>query len=117
MPCGANSKPAREEPPGCIRLIIVLAGLLLGQAVLYGPSLIGSKLLLPLDILGEPGVYLPPRPDGTYLEPRNLFLSDILYLFEPARRFAVSEFHAGRLPQWGTDNFAGAPFIWPKFSR
>ncbi len=116
MPCGANSKPALEEPPGCIRLIIVLAGLLLGQAVLYGPSLIGSKLLLPLDILGEPGVYLPPRPDGTYLEPRNLFLSDILYLFEPARRFAVSEFHAGRLPQWGPDNFAGAPFIWPKFS-
>ena len=35
---------------------------------------------------------------------------------EPARRFAAAELHAGRLPMWNPYNFAGVPFIWPKFS-
>jgi hypothetical protein len=50
------------------------------------------------------------------IEPQNVFLSDLLYFCEPARRFAVSEIHAGRLPMWVPYHFAGAPLIWPKFS-
>ena len=45
------------------RLIIVLAGIVLGQVVLYGPSLAGRKILLPLDYLARPGVLLPPTPE------------------------------------------------------
>ncbi len=116
MSGGAIREPDGEGKPRYVRLMIVLAGLLLGQVALYGPSLAGCKLLLPLDILGEPGGYLPAPPAGASIEPRNLFLSDILYLYEPARRFAVSELHAGRLPLWEPYDFAGVPFIWPKFS-
>jgi hypothetical protein len=36
--------------------------------------------------------------------------------FEPARHFAALELSAGRLPTWIPYQFAGAPFIWPKFS-
>lgn len=88
----------------------------MGQFILYGPSLVGNKILLPLDILAAPGVYLPAPPHGPSIEPRNLFLTDMPYLYEPARRFAVSEIHAGRLPMWEPYDFAGVPFIWPKFS-
>ena len=89
---------------------------MLGQAILYGPSLAGRKILLPLDILAWPGIYLPQTPEVAKIEPQNRSLSDLIYFMEPARRFAASEIHAGRLPMWAPYHFAGAPFIWPKFS-
>lgn len=95
---------------------MVLAGIIVWQAVLYGPSLIGQKILLPLDILSSQNIYLPQTPEVTRIQPHNLILSDLVFLFEPERRFAVSELHAGRLPMWAPYHFAGAPFIWPKFS-
>ena len=98
------------------RLVILLAGIVLGQVVLYGPSLAGRKILLPLDILAEPGSYLPRTPEYSQIVPQNPYLTDLVYLCEPARRFAVSEIQAGRLPMWAPYQFAGVPFIWPKFS-
>jgi hypothetical protein len=96
--------------------MILLAGIVLGQVVLYGPSLAGRKVLLPLDILAQPGTYLPRTPEVAKIVPQNTYLTDLLYLCEPARRFAVSELQAGRLPMWAPYHFAGVPFIWPKFS-
>ena len=110
------SKPTKREMSRFTQWAIVLAGIVLGQAVLYGPSLIGQKILLPLDILASPNVYLPQTPEVTRIQPHNAILSDLIFLFEPERRFAVSELHAGRLPMWAPYHFAGAPFIWPKFS-
>ena len=98
------------------RLLIVVAGIVLGQVILYGPSLAGRKILLPLDILAQPGVYLPRTPEVAKIKPQNAYVTDLLYFSEPARRFAVSEIHAGRLPMWAPYHFAGAPFISPKFS-
>ncbi|HEV2211453.1 MAG TPA: hypothetical protein VG167_22020 [Verrucomicrobiae bacterium] len=97
-------------------LCILLAGLVLGQAILYGPSLVGKKILLPVDLLAQPATYLPRDSDFTNLEPQNLALSDRTDMFEPARRFATAEWHAGRLPSWAPYEFGGVPFIWPKFS-
>jgi len=98
------------------RLIIVLAGIVLGQAVLYAPSLAGRRILLPLDYLAGPPVYLPKTAETEKIEFQNLYTSDLILLFEPSRRFAVSELRAGRIPMWTPYQFAGAPFIWPKFS-
>ena len=109
----APGEPVKGKPA---RLVILLAGIVLGQAILYGPSLAGRKILLPLDILAEATVYLPRTPEVAKIELQNLSLSDMIYYSEPARRFAVSEVHAGRLPLWAPYHFAGAPFIWPKFS-
>src|SRR5947199_154185 len=41
-----------------LRSQIVVAGIVLGQAILYGPSLIGQRILLPLDLLARRGMYL-----------------------------------------------------------
>lgn len=98
------------------RLIVLLAGVVFCQFFLYGPSLVGQKVLLPLDILAQPDIYLPRTEEVARIEPKNLYVSDLVYLFEPMRRFAVSEWHAGRLPMWLPCEFAGAPFAWPKFS-
>ena len=43
-------------------------------------------------------------------------LSDLVYQFEPARQFAVSEIHQGRFPWWAPYQYGGVPFVWPKFS-
>ncbi|HVM47774.1 MAG TPA: hypothetical protein VMU04_07090 [Candidatus Acidoferrum sp.] len=98
------------------RLALVLAGIVFGQFVLYGPSLLGRKVLLPLDLLTVPKFYLPQTPEVSKITPDNKSLPDLIFLCEPARRFAVSELHAGRLPMWAPYQFAGVPFIWPKFS-
>jgi hypothetical protein len=112
-------KPGRglEGPASrIVRLLVVLGGIALGQIVLYGPSLAGRKVLLPLDILAQESIYLPQTPETAKIEPHNTSLADLIDVAEPVRRFAYSEFHAGRLPMWTPYNYAGAPFIRPKFS-
>ena len=98
------------------RLIIVLAGIVLGQAILYGPSLVGRKILLPLDLLAAPDIYLPRTAETAKVESTDPIRMDLLYYFEPARRFAAEELHAGRLPIWFPYHYAGAPFMWARFS-
>ncbi len=106
-----SSQPART-----MRILLVLAGIVLGQIVLYAPSLLGLKVLLPLDTLAQPNVYIPRTPGGQIVEEKDRGLTDWIYVYEPSRRFAVSEFRAGRLPAWAPYQFAGVPFIWPRFS-
>jgi hypothetical protein len=125
MPTGINPSSSPVEPaqrPEARlrgrgwRLFLVLAGIVVCQAILYGPSLIGRKILLPLDILAGPGVYLPRTLENAGIEIQDQLRGDWVYMAEPARRFAVSELHAGRLPMWAPYQFGGAPFIWPRFS-
>jgi hypothetical protein len=105
-----------EPRSNLARLLIVLAGIMLGQAALYGPSLIGRKILLPLDILAGEHVYLPRTPQFANIEPSDIFKLDLVFASEPGRRFAASELRAGRFPLWAPHQYAGAPFILSKFS-
>ena len=98
------------------RLLIVAAGIILGQSLMYGPCLIGKKILLPLDTLTKPGGFIPRTSEIAKVQEWDRMLSDRVYAFEPARRFAARELHAGRLPLWNPYYFAGAPFMWPIFS-
>ena len=41
-----------------------MAGIVLGQVILYGPSLAGRKVLLPVDYLPAPDVYTAPVARG-----------------------------------------------------
>ena len=93
------------------RSAILVTGIILGQASLYGPSLIGEKVLLPLDILARPQIYLPRTAATAAIDAHNFVLMDLIYLGEPGRRFAVDEFRAGRWPLWNPYQFAGAPFL------
>jgi hypothetical protein len=99
-----------------LRLIIVLTGIILFQSILYGPSLIGRKVLLPLDILTQPGWQIPASPETEKITPQDMALVDLIEQFEPARRFAVSEIQKGRFPLWAPYQYAGVPYVWPKFS-
>ena len=99
-----------------VRLATILAGIVSGQAVLYGPSLLGAKVLLPVDILAGAGIYLPRTPEVKSIQIQNIYLSDLIYVFEPARRFAAAELRAGRLPMWAPYQYAGAPFVAPMYS-
>src|ERR1041384_2851379 len=79
-----------------IRLAVVLAGIIVGQAILFGPSFIGQKVLLPVDILAYPGVYIPTPAGSKLIAPRDLITADLVLQFEPERRFTAGELHAGR---------------------
>ncbi len=86
------------------------------QAILFGPSLLGCKILLPLDILAMPYHYLPTTPGAAPVIPHNVVLSDLVFYNEPCRRFGVSELRQGRLPLWNPYGYAGSPFTAPKHS-
>jgi hypothetical protein len=99
-----------------LKLLVVGAGIVLGQAILYGPSLIGEKILLPLDLLTLPGYYIPSTAETVKIVPHNIILSDLVVVMEPARQFAISEIHQGRFPLWAPYQYGGVPFVWPKYS-
>ena len=106
------SRKATIEPgSGSLRIFVVVIGIALGQVFLYGPSLAGRKVLLPLDILALPGVYIPRTPEVAKIAVQDLTLIDWVYVCEPSRRFAVSEFQAHRLPMWAPYEFGGVPCI------
>jgi hypothetical protein len=99
------------------RAALVLLGLVLPQILLYGPSLTGSKVLLPLDILATKGVYLPAPENGARPIPQNFILSDLVLLGAPTMEYAAKEMRGGRMPLWNPQSFAGAPFAgFPKYS-
>lgn len=99
------------------RLVVLVAGLIVPQMILFGPSLVGSKVLLPLDLLALPKFYLPSTPERQGVVPGNHTLTDQITLFEFERRFATREVRAGRWPLWIPDIYAGAPFVvWDKYS-
>jgi len=94
--------------------VAVVVGIVVGQFVLYGPSLVGRTILLPLDILAEPQFYLPQTPEIARIVPHDPIMSDLVLDTEPLRRFAVSEIWSGRLPFWLPGIFGGAPYYrWP----
>ena len=111
-----NNTNAKFMRGGFAGILIVLAGIILGQVILYGPSLAGSKILLPLDLLTKSGVYIPPTAGMAGVTPHDDILADLIDNFEPARQFMISELRQGRFPIWSPCNFAGAPFVWPKYS-
>ena len=102
-------KKSRINSEGLRHLLIVLIGIWLVQFALFGPSLLGRKILLPLDILALPGVYLPNSPGLPRIEPDDPIRSDLVLQFEPERRFIAGELASGRLPAWQPFQFGGVP--------
>jgi hypothetical protein len=117
-PVAQPATAALADPPRrSVRLLIVIAGIVLTQFILYGPSLLGLKILLPLDILALPGHYLPRTPEVRQIVPEDSLRSDLVLQMEPMRRYYAAELRAGRFPTWTPYQFAGAPTATiPKFS-
>jgi hypothetical protein len=96
--------------------LILCAGLLLPPCLLIGESLIGRKVLCPVDLLSLSGVYLPETEEYADNRPKNLSLTDLV-LYTPARhQFLAEEYRAGRIPTWNPLNFAGGPYVRTRFS-
>lgn len=98
------------------RLAVVLGGIVLGQLVLYGQSLTGNKIMLPLDILSHPGIYTPRTGKAGDTRDINRELVDLVLSMEPTRRFIGAELRAGRLALWNPHQFAGSRPPWPLLS-
>jgi len=99
------------------RMAVLLLGLVLPQILLYGPSLTGRKILLPLDVLATEGHYLPARAGAPPPMPKNYGLADEVLLATPAFEYAAKQMRAGHVPLWSSQNFSGAPFAtFPKYS-
>jgi hypothetical protein len=90
------------------RVAILVAGLVLPQVLLLGPTLTGHKVLLPLDVLTDPMFYIPNAAPTAY-RLREMKKSDLVF-DHLLLRYAADEFRAGRLPLWCPYNYAGAPF-------
>lgn len=113
----ADKLRASVERSRAVRLAILLAGLLLSQVILYGPSLIGARVLLPIDLLAQSDVYIPVTPATANLVPHDSIRSDLPYVIEPERMFVAAELQAGRWPWWVPGQYAGKPVLqWPWLS-
>ena len=88
------------------RRAVLLAGLLLTQLLVFWPSLVGSKVLLPVDLLSTPRNYPIAEPASQH----DFTLFDLVASYQPFRQFAAEEFRAGRLPMWHPGMFGGTPF-------
>ena len=93
------------------RVGLVLFGIVLGQLILYGASFAGTKILLPLDVLTLPRVYIPSHPGQAAVRPHNEYTADPVLEDEPARLFRNAELRAGRLPIWNPYQYAGVPAL------
>ncbi len=93
------------------RVLILLALILVPQFVLFGPSLVGARVLLPLDILEQPRTYMPFDPEAQPKRPIDPALADLVYELEPERRYAVEAIRAGRIPLWNPLGYCGTPFL------
>lgn len=101
----------RIETSRTTRLAIVLAGIVLSQIILYGPSLVGTKILLPIDTLAQSGVYIPVTPETAKIVPHDAIQSDLAYVIEPERMFVANELRVGRWPMWVPGQYAGKPVL------
>jgi hypothetical protein len=88
---------------------VAVLGIVIGQAILYGPSLIGKKILLPLDLLAVPGSYLPVAGQYKNIIPHNVTQGDLIFGLEPVREGINNELRRGRIPLWTPYIFAGTP--------
>jgi hypothetical protein len=55
-------------------------------------------------------------PETGSIVPHDVLFTDLVLQLEPGRRWAVSEFRAGRFPLWQTYGFCGSPAILPLYS-
>lgn len=99
-----------------LRTMIVLLGIVIGQSILYGPSLTGTKVLLPLGLLAQPNIYLPRTEAVQEIVARTPMMSDLVYFYEPERQFIHRELMAGRFPLWTPYRFSGDPVFPMSFS-
>jgi hypothetical protein len=95
---------------------VVFGGIIAGQVILYGPCFIGSRILLPVNLLARPGVYLPPSSSRPPVSHEEFVLSDQILVYEPMRHFAAQEYAAGRVPLWCPNEYCGVPCVFAKFS-
>lgn len=107
----AGPAPAPAGRRRWLRVAVLLAGIVIPQCALYGPSLLGWKILLPLDLLALPNYYLPPDVPVSPPPPSDWALADLVTQEEVLRRFAVEQVRSGRLPLWNPYIYCGAPFV------
>ena len=94
LTASGKGAPRRERTQKQLREVaIVLLGIVLGQALIFGPSLVGRKILLPLDVLAGPGIYIPRTPEIEKIEQRDWSRVDQIY-FEPLRLASLAEVQA-----------------------
>lgn len=102
-----GSKPRSRR----LRGLIVFLAILVPQLALFAPSLVGARILLPLDVLTVGTAWIAEGEPLHRDEAQDPILSDLVFVTELNRRFAVSEVRAGRLPLWSPYGYCGAPFL------
>lgn len=92
-------------------LLTLVATVTLTHLILFGPSMVGDKILLPLDLLTLPTWYIPPVPRALEQKVYTYLVSDLVTQGYPWARFAVEEIRAGRVPLWNPYIYCGSPFL------
>ncbi|MCE9594497.1 MAG: hypothetical protein K8S98_09910 [Planctomycetes bacterium] len=98
----------RSRRARALRVASVVAGVVALAWIVFGASLAGRKVLLPLDLLAAPNVYLGDAPPT---EPQFQTVSDLVFTLAPTADFARDEARAGRMPLWNPYSYCGSPLL------
>ncbi len=91
---------------------VFLSGiLLLLPLLLFWPVTLGSRTLLPADILYTAAPYRAAAEEMGVTEVQNSLLADLILQNYPWKLHLVEPFHARELPLWNPYLFSGHPFL------
>lgn len=111
--CGAGSAPAMyaRKMGRFAAPFAALAAAGAAVLVLFGPALVGSRVLGSDDVV----LFAPPftSSSSAHLEqrPSNAALNDAVYVFRPEMRLVRAAVRDGRLPTWNAASGGGRPLL------
>lgn len=113
LPLQTNPSVTDQSRPSRAEWLALLCILLASHLVVFGPALVGTTVLYPLDLLALKNFYLPGTSEYATVIPQNRHLTDSVLTFGAQRKITAEEYAAGRIPLWNNKNFLGAPNVSP----
>ena len=91
--------------------LLIALGFLLAAGAFLGDTLVGGKVLLPVDNLFRMQPWRALADQAGVAVPHNELISDMILQNVSWKRFAASSIRAGSVPLWNPYTFAGVPFL------
>ncbi len=90
---------------------LIALGYLVLPLLLYGSVTLGSRTMIPADVLFQWAPWNAAAADFDALPPHNALIGDLAIQNTPWKQFALDSLRGGEIPLWNPYLFAGAPFL------
>ena len=89
----------------------IALGYLILPLMLYASVTLGSRTMIPADVLFQWAPWNAAAAEFDALPPHNALIADLAIQNTPWKQFALNSLRGGEIPLWNPYLFAGAPFL------